>query len=619
MKKYWFFFLFFNVLSGFAQSSICEGNLGDNIFDLGDFGSGTSNILTQPEGLTTTYFYVKQGPPSDGFFTITNNTGLWLGLYPTWLELEDNSADPNGYMVVVNADFSPGIFYEQKIEGLCSNTLYEFSADIINMIKRGVTGHILPNVSFFLDNEEKFTTGDIAQDEKWNTYGFTFITGPEVTSMTLSLRNNAPGGIGNDLALDNITFQPCGPNAFILPTDIVNICEEGDPIVLQATIEGNQFGGEAVQWQQSLDDGINWIDLQNENSNSFSHAEKSAGYYYYRYLLASSSENLINFKCRVNSNTKIVRVIPKFYTINDTLCEGNLYMLGDKPLDKGGLYMDSLTSTIGCDSIVTLNLTSLPDLGIEAVIEYSDPTCFQKEDGSISVFNIKNVYPPFLIRLGEREITSYVKFERLLAGNYEVLIEDRYGCYFSQSVQLTDPEQFVIDLGEDLSIGLGESVELKPITNYPIRDFDWSPMEGIGCAENCTERTFIPTSSQHYKLRAISEKECVAMDSIFVKVNAVKKVFIPNIFSPNGDGINDHFSIFAISPNVQEIQRLSIFDRWGSLVFEEKNFLPEEGINLWDGASNGTQLGQGVYLYIAKIVFLDGKAELLTGDVTIIR
>jgi len=72
---------------------------------------------------------------------------------------------------------------------------------------------------------------------EWNTYGFTFTTGPGVTEVSLSLVNNAPGGIGNDLILDNISFQACGPEALILPETVANICEDGDPITLDATVQ----------------------------------------------------------------------------------------------------------------------------------------------------------------------------------------------------------------------------------------------------------------------------------------------------------------------------------------------------------------------------------------------
>ena len=145
-------------INGYSQNDICTGNLGDNIFETGDFGSGQANIPSRPDNLISTYDYVSLGPPRDGAFTLTNNTGAWPGLFATWLPLMDQSLDPDGYFMVINADFTPGIIYEQTIEGLCQNTLYAFSADIINLIRRGVTDHIEPNVSFLLNDEELYTT-----------------------------------------------------------------------------------------------------------------------------------------------------------------------------------------------------------------------------------------------------------------------------------------------------------------------------------------------------------------------------------------------------------------------------------------------------------------------------
>ncbi len=72
---------------------------------------------------------------------------------------------------------------------------------------------IKPNVSFLLDGQEIHSSGDVPEDEEWHTYGFTFTTDPGQFSLTLSLQNNAPGGNGNDLAIDNISFHPCGPEA----------------------------------------------------------------------------------------------------------------------------------------------------------------------------------------------------------------------------------------------------------------------------------------------------------------------------------------------------------------------------------------------------------------------
>lgn len=604
-------------LYNYAQSEICTGNLGDNIFSSGDFGSGQINIPNKPADIVSTYDYVRQGPPRDGSFTLTNNTGEWPNLYSAWLAIGDQSNDPEGYFMVINADFSPGVIYEQTIEGLCENTLYVFSADVINLVKRGVANHTDPNVSFLLNEVEQYTTGNIGQTEQWNTYGFTFTTPPGVTTMTLSLRNNAPGGIGNDLAIDNVTFRPCGPVAEILPKDVANICEDGDPITINATINGDQFGEGAFQWQQSFDEGINWVDMEGANENAIEHTEKSAGFYYYRYLLSNTAENLDNAKCRVNSNTKIVQVVPKLFDIEQSICEGLSFAVGTSNYNQSGIYTDSLISSLGCDSIVTLDLTVVPDEGIDPIIQFGDPICAGGTEGFIEVFNIQNIHPPYTIDLGERQSTSFVKFVELTAGTYEVFIEDAVGCTFVEMIELVDPERFTIDLGADLLIDLGQSVTINPITNYPIAQFQWSPNQE-DCEGNCLEPTFLPIMSRNYTLMATSELGCLAADSIFIAVNPNRKVFVPNVFSPNSDGVNDFFSVYGTIPNVQEILQVAIYDRWGNLLFERQNLMPSQGTNLWNGRYRGQQVEKGTYLYYANILYLDGVEKILAGTVTVV-
>ena len=148
-----------------AQTALCGGNLGDNNFSAGDFGSGMSNVVQANPGLAPGFQYTTQVPPDDGEYTLTNNINAWSYVYPTWLRVGDNDVNPNGYMMVVNASFAPGIFYEQVIDNLCENTLYEFTADVINLIRTGTTGHILPNVSFLLDDVLSYSSGQIPQDE----------------------------------------------------------------------------------------------------------------------------------------------------------------------------------------------------------------------------------------------------------------------------------------------------------------------------------------------------------------------------------------------------------------------------------------------------------------------
>ena len=132
-----------------SSQGICNGNLGENIFARGDFGSGTAPVLISNPNIAPGYNYTTNVPP-DGSYTICSNTGALNGLYPTWLAVSDNSDDPNGYMMVVNASFDPGLFYEEFVDGLCENTLYEFSADILNLIRgRHTANHIDPKCQLF--------------------------------------------------------------------------------------------------------------------------------------------------------------------------------------------------------------------------------------------------------------------------------------------------------------------------------------------------------------------------------------------------------------------------------------------------------------------------------------
>jgi len=614
------FFLFALPLILSAQAPVCDGNLGENIFEAGDFGSGPDNILPNDPGIAPGYLYDRSVPPNDGDYVLSNNTAVWTNNYPSWLDISDNSSDPEGYMMVVNASFEPGLFYDQTIEGLCENTLYEFSADVINMIRREVTDHIKPNVSFLIDGEVAINTGEIPQDERWHNYGFTFTTEPGQTSVQLSLRNNAPGGIGNDLALDNISFRACGPKAFILPFEVANICEDGDPIDLDATVDGDEYPTPAFQWQQSLDDGASWTNIPDAVDPVYTHDQLASGYYYYRYLLANGAVNLENGKCRVISNPKVVYVVPKLYDIVDTICQGLSYEQDGNVYTETGIYVDTLLSSLGCDSIVTLDLTVVPDAGITAEVTTLDPSCHDATDGQVTIDAINNGAPPYNNTLSGFPPGAATVFPGLPGGDYELTITDRHGCSYRGNLVLNMPPEFVVELGSDRAVTLGDPVQLRPSASLPVDTFYWQPPELIDCAEvDCAAPAWYPLRSTTLGLRAVSDRGCIATDSIRVTVDKQRRIFFPNAFSPNGDGVNDVFTVFGDVPNVQQIRRLAVFDRWGALIFEREDLVPNDPDTGWDGTVAGQQLGRGIYVYVAEVEFLDGEVLDFAGDVLLLR
>ncbi|MCB0653260.1 MAG: gliding motility-associated C-terminal domain-containing protein, partial [Saprospiraceae bacterium] len=97
-----------------------------------------------------------------------------------------------------------------------------------------------------------------------------------------------------------------------------------------------------------------------------------------------------------------------------------------------------------------------------------------------------------------------------------------------------------------------------------------------------------------------------------------ENVFIPNVFSPNGDGINDYFMINA-GPEVSLVRTFRVFDRWGSALFSESDFLANDIQFAWNGQYRGQQVSPGVYVYFVEIEFTDGHKELLSGEITVVR
>ena len=105
--------------------------------------------------------------------------------------------------------------------------------------------------------------------------------------------------------------------------------------------------------------------------------------------------------------------------------------------------------------------------------------------------------------------------------------------------------------------------------------------------------------------------ECQTLE--FIPVN----IFIPDIFSPNDDGINDVFHVHANS-QITEVSILRIFDRWGNIIFEKLNCAPNEPNKGWDGTFSGKEMNAGVYLYWIELETSRGR-EIVTGDLTLIR
>ena len=606
------------VMPSMLEAQVCTGNFGENIFTDGDFGSGTDNIVQQNPALASSYIYTTNPPPTDGEYTLTNNTALnfWPALWSTWIQIQDNSPDPNGYMMVVNSSFDPGVFYQKAINGICENTTYQFSADIINLIAQGVTDHIRPNVAFLIDGQVIFDTGEIPETNTWVTYATTFTTTPGASNVVLTLRNNAPGGIGNDLALDNISFRPCGPRATVEVEGDGRVCVD-DPFSTITAIVDDPSAAAFVQWERSSDGGITWVEIPGASSFSFLHDIGSEGVYLYRMRMGRTADNLNNDNCVIFSDIAEIEVIPKEYFINDTICFGTSYSFGNQQLDISGNYNDFFISSSGCDSIVHLSLEVLPVNNLEADILASNPTCFDAGDGSIEVVDIQNAEPPILVEVNGVTVTDLPLFD-LDEGNYLIRITDRYQCFYTENIRLSRPSPILVDAGGDLMVRLGEVVQIQGMVNQAVDQISWQPPEFFDCSV-CLISEMLPLRSTFATLTVSNGNNCIARDSFRIQLDSRKSIYMPDLFTPNGDQTNDFLFVQSIEGQVARIRSFEVFDRWGGLVFSAQDFLPNDPSVSWDGSFQGEILRPGVFVYVVEAIFIDGREEVFSGSITLLR
>lgn len=608
--------LLINATMAMSQG-ICSGNLGENIFTDGDFGSGPEPVVINNPNIAPGYNYTTQ-VPFDGSYTICSRTGALAGLYPSWLQIKDNSNDPNGYMMVINASFEPGIFYEETVNDLCENTLYEFSADIINLIRIGISNHTDPNVTFLIDDEVVYQTGTVPKTEQWVKFGFSFITNATQSSIKLTLRNNAPGGTGNDLALDNISFRPCGPSSFIDlegESSSIFLCIDDDPLTVVADIIGDNGEAFAILWQSSLD-SINWETITENTTSFIQHTNFDVGNYYYRYLSAGNEINIQNEKCRIISDILKITVLPDTYPIKDTTCIDEQYQFGTQTLISTGLYSENFESSRGCDSTVLLDLKFIPEQQIIIEPQVFHPSCFEFSDGSIIISKLSGGYGGLEFEIFDK--SGVLVSSNLTAGDYTVIATDRFNCTESLTIPLNQPDEVIVELGRDTTIRLGQDIIISPEYSHLFSSTTWTVNGEIDC-EDCASINLLPFSSGYLVASVSEDNNCTDSDSMFLTVIEENLVHLPNAFSPNDDGFNDFMTIHYFGRSVSMVEQFSVFDKWGGLVHRIENEPIESGESLWDGYSNNKILPNGVYAYYLKLIYINGTNEEIIKSITVLR
>jgi gliding motility-associated-like protein len=281
-----------------------------------------------------------------------------------------------------------------------------------------------------------------------------------------------------------------------------------------------------------------------------------------------------------------------------------------------GTYTVTVTDANGCMATATADIIEPPAL--ELTLDITDVICHGDATGVVTM-NAVGGTPPFEFSSNGVDFQSDPELGGLVAGVYEVVLRDSRGCTFSLEAEIDEPAPLVVEAGPDQTIDLGYSAEIKTVVTPLFRPvvLSWSPGESLDC-DDCFNPTASPFLSTTYYVTATDETNCIALDSVTINVLLNRPIYIPNVFSPNGDGLNDFFIAFG-GPAARRILQIKIFDRWGELVYDGRDLpLNEESLG-WDGTFKGKVLNPAVFVYFAEIEFIDGAKVIYEGGVTILK
>ena len=360
-----------------VQSQLCNGSLGDPVVNItfGSVNNGNTSGFTSTNG----YIYTPSSCPNDGYYTVTNSTSGCFG--NSWHTVPGDHTG-NGAFMLVNASFSPGDFFVTTVTNLCPNTTYEFAAWIMNVMNRS---SIKPDITFSIETPggiilQTFNTGDInvTSQPEWKQFGFFFTTPPDNAVIVLRMTNNAPGGIGNDIALDDITFRPCGPSITASiqgNSDKLDFCEGNTNSYTLNGVASSGYLSPVFQWQLSIDSGARWNDIPGANTGSYQRSPTGAGNYWYRLAVVEArAASLV--ACRIASNLVIINVHAKPFVDAGTdkfILTGGTSTLAGKVTGENPVYswdppdhlsdITVLTPTVSPVTDITYTLSAASEYG----------------------------------------------------------------------------------------------------------------------------------------------------------------------------------------------------------------------------------------------------------------
>ncbi|MEZ4961834.1 MAG: gliding motility-associated C-terminal domain-containing protein [Saprospiraceae bacterium] len=288
-----------------------------------------------------------------------------------------------------------------------------------------------------------------------------------------------------------------------------------------------------------------------------------------------------------------------------------------------GTYSVTIVDFKGCAD--SLTYTILEPSPIQFRIGDVNPiSCF----GASTFITVDSVWggnpSTYVFKVDDNANRSIGAFQPVFAGEHSIEVVDEVnGCVADTTIVIDEPGELIVELPQVVEIELGDTLSrLNPTIisgGAPIDTFIWSPADFLSCTD-CKNPIVSTSEDQLYVLTVIDANGCVATGEVLVNIDKNRNIYIPNVFSPNGDGLNDLFRVFT-GQGVTAINFMRIYDRWGEKMFDVSNIQPsQDGTSpAWDGTFRGKAMKPAVFMYLIEVTFYDGKVLLYRGDVALMR
>ncbi|MEP7197910.1 MAG: gliding motility-associated C-terminal domain-containing protein [Saprospiraceae bacterium] len=319
------------------------------------------------------------------------------------------------------------------------------------------------------------------------------------------------------------------------------------------------------------------------------------------------------------------------------ICNGDSLHLGNTWRSYNGNYENHYSSTMGCDSLVFDSLFVFAPLVITnenySICEgdsifannrwYKDSI---KEKQIFSNVNGCDSIHEIIIKLKEKPESRFINFtlcfgDSIIIENVTYKISSEFSIQKSNAQDICDSliyysihveDEIKVELPSFINVYANEAHILTPTYSSGITQYEWKPDLGLSCTD-CPNPEFNYSTGGEYTLVVTDINGCTAIAMIDILVRFREdQIYFPNVFSPNGDIINDTWKPINYDPDIKFLS-LNIYSNWGALVYSSDSYFE------WDGKLNGKELNPHVFVYVLEWMDSKGNKKLSKGDITLVR